>query len=233
LGTVTIPDTAVLQGLIARHFKRPEPSWLSRFTGNDSTIERYDPTIEEVRRVEDGGFFRRHSIFWVRVRGSFLEASWLPSLSSSGIFAFDGISLSYLNHTHPDDLQQVLAVEGRPLDQADPYHLASLFAEAILRRDDHDHVVLRSPDMLIQYEKRRYQLDQREFIRCVEAIKSPSVASDSRGGWLMSFVTLHGWMHEKETLARQEVWISANFSIRHQEAILSRKIFSRLPRVRY
>ena len=156
----------------------------------------------------------------------------LPSLSSSGMFAFDGMSLSYLNHTDPEDLQRVLADEGRPLDQADAYLLASIFAEAILRRDNHDHVVLRSPDMLIQYDK-RYQLDQREFIRCVDQIKSPSVASDSQGGWLMSFLTLHGWMHEKETLARQGVQISANFSIRHQEAILSRKIFSRVPHIKY
>jgi hypothetical protein len=230
---VTIPDKVVLQGLIATRFKRPERSWLSRFTGYDPTIERYDPTVEEVRPVDDGGFFRRHSIFWVWVRGWFLEASWLPSLSSSGMFAFDGMSLSYLNHTDPENLQRVLAVEGRPLDQADAYLLASIFAEAILLRDNHDHVVLRSPDMLIHYEKRGYQLDQREFIRCVDQIKSPSVASDSQGGWLMSFLTLHGWMHKKETLARQEVRISANFSIRHQEAILSRKIFSRVPRLRY
>ena len=230
---MTIPDKVVLQGLIAGRFKRPERSWLSRFTGYDSTIERYDPTVEEVRPVDDGGFFRRHSIFWVWVRGWFLEASMLPDLSSSGMFAFDGMSLFYLNHTDPEDLQRVLAVEGRPLDQADAYLLASIFAEAILRRDNHDHVVLPSPDMLIQYEKRGYRLDQREFIRCVDQIKSPSVASDSQGGWLMSFLTLHGWMHKKETLARQEVRISANFSIRHQEAILSRKIFSRVPRLRY
>ena len=80
-----IPDKVVLQGLIARHFKRPERSWLSRFTGYDPTIERYDPTVEEVRPVDDGGFFRRHSIFWVWVRGSFLEASWLPSLIGCGL----------------------------------------------------------------------------------------------------------------------------------------------------
>jgi len=230
---LTIPDKVVLQGLIARRFKRPERSWLSRFTGYDPTIEQYDPTVEEVRPVDDGGFFRRHTIFRVWVRGWFLEASMLPSLSSSGMFAFDGMSLSYLNHTDPEDLQRVLALEGRPLDQADAYLLASIFAEAILRRDNHDHVVLRSPDMLVQYEKRGYQLDQREFIRCGDQIKSPSVASDSQGGWLMSFLTLHGWMHKKETLARQEVRISAKFSIRHLEAILSGKIFSRLPRLRY
>lgn len=229
---MTIPDKVVLQGLIARRFKRPERSWLSRFTGYDPTVERYDPTVEEVRPVDDGGFFGRHSIFWVWVRGWFLEASRLPDLSSCGMFAFDGMSLSYLNHTDPEDLQRVLAAEGRPLDQADAYLLASIFAEAMLRRRNDDHVVLRSPDILIQYD-RRYQLDQREFIRCVDQIKSPSVASDSQGGWLMSFLTLHGWMHQKETLARQEVRISANFSIRHQETVLSRKIFSRVPRIRY
>ncbi len=231
--SLIIPDRLVLEGLVAERFRRPKPSWLSGLTGYDPTSDEYDPTIERIEPVDHGGFFRKHAICRLFVTGHFLEAALLPSLSSSGMFAFDGAALYYLNHGHQENLQRVLAAEGRRLEQADPYLFASILAEAVLRRDNRDHVVLRSADELVQYSGRRYKLDEQEFSRCADQIKPPNIAWDSRAGWSMTFWGLHGWMYEKQTLGRQEFRILTSFAIEQQEDILSRKIFSFLPRIMY
>ena len=223
---VPVPDRDVLQQLIAEQFTRPKPRWLPRLTN-------YDPTVCDVRPVEDEGFFQKHALLEVQVEGSFLEWHPLPSATSGGLFAWDGNDLLYLNRGHKRNLELVLQSEARPLNEADPHALAGILAEALLRVGNADHVVLRTPDDLETALGVPYALDEAEFSRVSKLIRPPVLTGDSGAGWLLTFWTLHGWMHEKRTVSWHECAFSPSFSMTHRQQVISKSIFSAIIGVVY
>jgi hypothetical protein len=223
---VPVPDQDMLKPLIAEQFERPKPRWLPRLTN-------YDPTVCAVRPVDDQGFFQKHALLEVEVEGSFLEWHPLPSATSGGLFAWDGKDLLYLNRGHQQNFEFVLRSEARPLHQADPYALAAVLAEALLRVGNDDHVVLRTPDDMETALWVSYELDEAEFSRVSKLIRPPVITGDSGAGWLLRFWTLHGWMHEKRTVSWHECAFSPSFSITHRQHVVSRSIFSTILGVVY
>ena len=220
------PKPEVLQQLIAAQFRRPKPSWLPRVTN-------YDPTVRRVRRVNDEGFFRKHGLIEIHVAGSFLESRPLPSRTSIGLFAWDGVGLHYLNHKRPENFEFVLRHEGRSLDEAEPYALAEIVAEALLRTDNCTHVVLRTPDDIETALWVSYELNEAEFSRVSQIIRPPVLRGNPSDGWRLEFWTLHGWMHEKRTLSRQEYGFSPTFSVTHRDQTISTSIFACISQVVY
>jgi hypothetical protein len=221
-----IPDRDLLQKLIAEQFKRPKRRLLPNLTN-------YDATVLDVERVDDAGFFQTHVVLRVRVEGSFLEWHPLPSLSSIGLFAWDGMRLRYLNRKHPENFELVLRAEGRPLHEAEPYALAAIVTEALLAVGNDRHVVLRTPDDIETALWVTYELNAAEFGRISQLIRPPVLAADSGAGWSLQFWSLHGWMHEKRTLSWHEYTFSPTYSIAHRQRTVSTSVFSTIVGVIY
>jgi hypothetical protein len=223
---VPMPDRELLQRLIAEQFTRPMPRWLPRLTN-------YDPTVCDVRPVEDEGFFQKHALLEVQVEGSFLEWHPLPSATSGGLFAWDGNDLLYLNRGYQQNLEFVLRSEARPLSEADPYALAAILAEALLRVGNDAHVALRTPDDMETALWVPYELNEAEFSRVSKLIRPPVLTGNSGAGWLLRFWTLHGWMHKKRTVSWHECAFSPSFSMTRRQQLISKSIFSTISDVVY
>lgn len=168
-----------------------------------------------------------------------LEGTILPSGGSFGLFSIspggpDGFR--YLQR-RPAHLSAVLAYEARPLTGDHAEVLASLLAEALGRRGNDGHHVLRTPEHLLEYGnepgRRRYEVDPDELRRVQPALIAPTVRDTAEGGWTLAYCTLYGWMHEVGTLVRHEHRITADYCITSEQRTLSRRIFRSMPTVMY
>jgi hypothetical protein len=212
----------------------PPRSWLSR--------KILGARRHEVYRIEpfpDRGFFVHSRIVRLFATAGLLEGTLLPSGGSFGLFSIspggpDGFR--YLQR-RPAHLSAVLAYEARPLTNDHAEMLASLLAEALGRRRNHGHDVLRTPDHLLDYGnepgRRNYEVDPDELRRVQPALIAPTVRDAADGGWTLAYCTLYGWMHDVGTLIRHEHRITADYRITSEHRTLSRRIFRSMPVIRY
>jgi len=233
------PDAGALHDFMKARFKKPRPSWFMRLLG-EPTEWNYTIgiLIEPIQRVEDGGFFRNHGIFRVYVEDSFLARPLAPGRGSFGLFSYDGQRICYLSEPDPTGLAQVLRSEGRPLNEADPEVLGSLFCEVLLDRVCHSHHVIRDPERLLSYGYEGtpvvYEVDRREFERIADEIRTPTITGDPANGWQLEFTTVFGWNHQKQELGVECFKVDDRFGIaRTERRVLSKKIFARTPGLIY
>jgi hypothetical protein len=113
--------------------------------------------------------------------------------------------------------------------------LASLLAEALGRDHNRSHSVLKSADHLSNYDDGvgAYELNAREWERVRNDVEAPALSGNAASGWQLRFYSVYGWMHEKQTLVRHRYSFGPDFRIEGSQEILSRKIFSTTPAVRY
>ena len=189
-----------------------------------------------IEPIDDGGFFRSACVFQMTVRDAFLEGAWLPLGLTYGLFALGAGGLCYLQHER-DNLERLLRDEGRSLDRFAPAALAALLAEALGRSKNASHDVLASPLHLREYGVGcfggDYRLNPREWDRAAPQLTAPRLCGDAEAGWQLEFCSVFGWMHDKQTLFRHRYRFSPDYRIESSQQILSRKIFARVPLVRY
>lgn len=210
-----------------------QPGWLQKLLTPDQALSR---RVTRVAPFADGGFFRTCRVFEVTVEGHWLEGVILPGGGTFGLFALCPGGLRYLQG-RPEELSALLWEEGRPLHEADASSLAALHAEALLRRKNDAHEVLRDPDALPRhrYQGHPYTLDEAQWEAARPALCAPAVEPEEQapGGWRLRYCSLFGWMHDKRQLLRHEVRVSADYHIQAQSRLLSRAVFSAVPDLRY
>lgn len=212
----------------------PPRSWLARKILGKRRHEVYG-----IEPFPDRGFFVHSRIVQLVASDGLLEGHFLPSGGSFGLFSIspggpDGFR--YLQR-RPAHLSAVLAYEARPLTSDHAEMLASLLAEALGRRGNYSHHVLRTPEHLLDYGnesgRRSYEVDPDELRRVRPALIAPTVRDAADGGWTLAYCTLYGWMHDVNTLFRHEHRITADYRITSEHRTLSRRIFRNMPTVMY
>jgi len=78
-----------------------------------------------------------------------------------------------------------------------------------------------------------YALDPAQVPHYLDALAPPTVSGDEGGGWTVRLVTLSGWMHELQTLARHEITISDSHEVSVSSTTLSTAVFSEIPPIVY
>ncbi len=223
----------LLEDFLRAQFPERMRGWFARWL---LPPRSYD--VGRLEPFEDGGFFRASCLFWAFAADDLLEGTVLPSGGTCGLFALGGGGLRYLHH-HPEHLQRLLGEEARPLEQCPPLVLARLTVEALARRGNMSHDVLESARYLAEYQGElggfggEYRLDPKAWERVKDRIDAPTLAGDGRTGWELRFTTLSGWMHEKQRLVAHRVRFDAAYRVEHQMTLLSKRVFSALPALRY
>lgn len=212
----------------------PQRSWLARKILGKRRHEVYN-----IQPFPDRGFFAHSRVVRLVATLGLLEGTILPSSGSFGLFSISPggpAGFRYLQR-RPDHLGALLAYEARPLTDSHAEMLASLFAEALGRRGNNSHHVLRTPEHLLDYGnepgRRNYEVDPDELRRIQPALIAPTVRDAAAGGWTITYCTLYGWMHNVGRLLRHEHRITADYRIASEHRTLSRRIFRSMPIVMY
>ena len=212
--------------------KKP-PSKIARWFGE---AERYSYDIGVLSSV-DSGFFKKSCLFNVYGERGMFPFPALPS-GSWGIFAYDGTT--FLSLVPDDDsLDRLLQQEGRDLDSAEPERFAQFLCDVRLSdRSCHGHTVVATADSLRGFGDRspphEYKVNEPELRRVEGRISYPTVVRREVGGWEIVFTTVYGWKHNKRELGVERVEVSEEFRVhRRGREILSKRIFSKTPALRY
>jgi hypothetical protein len=79
-----------------------------------------------------------------------------------------------------------------------------------------------------------YRVDEPALQSVANAIVAPSLSGSTTQGWNLEFVTVEGWMHQKEHLGVERYEISPAFNVvRLTRVVLHERIFRETPRVIY
>lgn len=221
---------AALREFLRAQFPPQERGWLWR-----RSLEQLTYEVSTIELLEDEGFFRNCCVFWVTARERILEGSLMPLGGTYGLFALGASGLSYLHH-RKENLESLFREEGRSLEECPPLVLASLLAEALGRKCNSSHDVLRSAEHLAKYNEGTLEackVNSRELERVRPSLMPPMVVGNAKTGWKVEFVSVFGWMHEKQTLMHHRYRFDPDFRIEQEHQILSRKIFKSVPGIMY
>jgi hypothetical protein len=224
-----------LTQFLQKTFPRRGPRWLTRILG---PLPDKAYAVRGIVPFGDGGFFLRSCVFQVTAPAGLLEGHFLPTGGSFGLFALSPIGLSYLTRRR-EAVEALFRQEGRPIDEGNSFALACFFAETLDRNGNASGDILRSAEDLASYTGGRdgfggdYVLDPVEWNRVRTSVDAPVIVGDAQSGWRLEYCSVFGWMHAKDALSKHRVGIDPDFRIEAKETVLSSKIFSRMPGVRY
>jgi hypothetical protein len=227
---IRTPDDALIENLLKTQFRQPPSSLMGKF-------EDWEYKVRRVDVVDDSGFFQHNKILRIVVSGNILSTRILPSGGSLELFAYDGKNLISLNSKK--NMSSVLRSENRPLEEAKPTFLASLFCQTILGHGDYVQDLISSTDDVLKFEngeglfRGNYKVDQEELKKCADKIIPVTLVGDHKSGWTIRFSTLQGYMHELNTICNYEISILPDYDITVKENVLSEKIFSKIPKIMY
>lgn len=214
--------------LMDRHVPRSPRSYLWGMDGRE-------PPLGTIYAYPHGSFFRRQRILSIGSARYDLEARSLPTGGSWGTFCFDGVHLLCLNR-RIDNLQAIFKLEQRPIDEADPRELARLVAESVGRAGNGAHELI-TADKLEEMASDRYPLSgyrlKRRTLARISGKIIPASISETERGWILSFTTIRGFMHELQEVISWNVGFSKSFDLDVHRTRLCKRIFSRVPAVIY
>jgi hypothetical protein len=139
------------------------------------------------------------------------------------------------------EIETVLAEEWNDLPAADPVRLADLVLTFYDGGPHASHRVLRDADALRAMTEpgpsrieSGYQLHERNLAAVLARIGTTRTEVLSEGELSVRAVTLLGWMHTKQNLGIESFVIRSTGEVRFEKRIvLTRRIFARLPSIRY
>jgi len=177
----------------------------------------------------------RHVVFRGLGSRGRLEAQQLPYGGSIGLFAADTLgNATYLQHGDLDQrlaaLQAVLRADGTDLSLSDPRAFSALFAAALLQDGNSAFEVISRPEDLELGPSYVIAADQLRIVR--PFLREPELRRTLLG-WQLTFLTLGGWMHERNQVAQHVVSIRPGFRLRLRSRSLSDAIYSQIPSIAY
>ncbi len=178
--------------------------------------------------------FEHHVLMSVQSNQIHLEFSHAPLWDSSGTFAFDGKRLLYLNGSvRYKSVVQLLREESLDLSTIKADALAQFFKESLLDSKRSTHWIVSSQDDIKDRKKDHYKVNNDELKMCSEYLVPPTVSGNSKIGWKVNFTTVSGFLHFKYRVSAMVVTVSPQYEVTVGERLLSTKIFSRVPDLRY
>lgn len=206
---------------------------------NDYLVRRFpsDAAATNVFYLEAASAaLNHHVIFSASAGWGILEMPVLPDGGSWGVFASGPDSvIHYLlgpSHERREALTHILRSEQINLGSSDPAQMASLFALTLLT--DGDVNVTRS--LILNRgalrDRAGYEIAWREVLPHWFRIRGPEW-TESRGGWVLQFYTLGGWMHVQTELAVHRVVVTADYNISIESQVLTESVYSRVPDIEY
>lgn len=216
----------------------PSPELLEAFLNESVPPRRRRRPFEiwGVTAFDDGGFFRRHLIVevcagWFDTR---LERASHPPVGSTGLFAWDGATLRYLNRSVMlglrsrrivpgtwSALEAVLRDERRAPSEADPDRLAELVAAGPLLWARYIRVVGRTVQPAA-FGLLEFALNLAAFDRYRDRVVPAAISGDERVGWTLAFTALHGG----SVLRVHRVHVSPDWGLSHSSNVLHRRVYA-------
>jgi hypothetical protein len=190
----------------------------------------------QIKEVPEQCPFRRHRLFMIWGPTTLFDFPTLPG-GSLAYFAANGSSAIRLTRKNKE-IQRILAAEWRDLPALDAVCLASLILKFFDAGIKDSHHVLPDADALRTYGMStagvpRYELNEGELAKALPNIGSTSSVFEGRSVSIRA-VTLCGWMHEKQNLGVESIAIAEDGSVSFAERkVLSRRIFKRVPAIKY
>lgn len=172
-----------------------------------------------------------------------MQHTLLPSLSTSGIFAYDGVNLLYLSH-NPLMLEKLLAdKELIGSKKFTPQVLAELIAMTQIDKNNFYCKVLNSPQDILNptrhpskgdsSESTEYKVNNKKFEKVKGMIKKPQW-NDNRRLEDLVFYCLWGWMHKMDQLLKVVVsFDKKDNSFMIDERWIEGEIYDRTPQIEY
>lgn len=191
---------------------------------------------EPIQELPDQCPFRRHRLFIIHGRTKQFDFPTLPN-GSYAYYAANGQFATRLTRKNKE-IGSVLAAEWDELPALDAVCLASLILKFFDAGIKASHHVLKNADALRVFGNlpsgaKRYELNQMEFAKALPMIGS---TSSTLNGQLLAVraVTLCGWMDDKQNLGIESFTVGADGSVAFAKRhVLSRRIFVRVPAIRY
>ena len=174
--------------------------------------ERGKVKFNSAQQLTQPKFLKRHILLEVSVRGYvFPRSPTPPSGSTSGLYAYDGNRLLYLDGPEGKKyLGEILRTESTQIDQIDPIELAEFFKETILPMPRLQSVLQSYKDV---------EKCANLFHNC--AIAKPSVTRTAEHGWTIHFWTLRssgGCLNNQSSqLFEYTIAVSPQFEITYLE----------------
>jgi hypothetical protein len=191
---------------------------------------------EPIHEVAEQCPFFRHRLFIIYGRTGQHDFVTLPHGSYCYVAATGKLAIRLTRQDK--EIQSVLRDEWDSLPNSDPVVLASLILNFFDGGIKASHHVLRNSDDLRSFVKAHrptntYELNEKEFAKSLESIGSTeSVLSDDTLS--IRAITLCGWMHRKQNLGIESLAVNSEGVVSFQtRTVLSRRIFRRVPGIRY
>ena len=180
--------------------------------------------------------FANHRLFVVTGRTKQFDFPTLP-IGSMGYYVANGYQAIRLTRKDKE-IEAILSEEWEHLSEADPVRLASLilkFYDGGIRATHH---VLENLDALLNFsgsEKhfRGYELNEKQLSIVAPEFGSTELIKE-KDFLRVQAVTLCGWMHDKRNLGVERFTIDRDgHPTFEKRQVLARKVFRRVPRIRY
>ena len=201
----------------------------------DLQIENSD-TVLSVKEIPDQSPFSQHRLFVVHGPTKRFDFPTLPG-GSMGYYAANGHTATRLTR-QSKEIESVLSADWKQLASTDPVLLASLILRFYDGGIHASHHVLKNLEALLcfgdsQRPFRDYELNEKALSKVKEEIGSTEAVQDS-DALMIRAITLCGWMHDKRNLGIESFAVARDGRLSFQKRhVLSRKIFSRVPMIRY
>lgn len=189
-----------------------------------------------VRELAEHCPFTTNRLFIVQGMTKRFDFPTLPH-GSKGYYVANGHRAMRLTR-QGKEIETVLSEEWDHLADANAVLLASLILKFYDGGIRETHYVLKDLDALVSFcdsEKRhrKYEIDEKQLSLAAKGIGSTSMLRDGNGLSVRA-VTLRGWMHDKRNLGVERFEVDRQgHPTFEKRLVLSRRIFSRVPMIRY
>jgi hypothetical protein len=114
-------------------------------------------------------------------------------------------------------------------------HLAELLSEIYLDDGNTGHEVISTPAHLQAFEtERRYRFVPSALKAILAALSPPAIQGAQSSGWTISFLTLSGWMHQKQQASSHVFTVDPSYLVSHAPAQrVAAPVFEATPALRY
>lgn len=191
---------------------------------------------EPIQEVTEQCPFARHRLFIVYGQTGQFDFPTLPH-GSCTYYAANGRSAVRLTRNNKE-IQTILAAEWADLSTSDPVRLSSLVLKFFDAGIKASHLVLLDANELRNFGNRKhlmtnYQLNENQFEMAMPHIGMTESTFDGKCLSVRA-VTLCGWMHDKRNLGIESFMIGSDGIVSFaKRRVLSRRIFIRVPAIRY
>ncbi len=209
---------------------------IKRDLGADGWAAACRSRREPIQELDEQCPFVRYKLFVVSGQMRQFDFPTLPH-GSYGYYAANGFTATRLTR-ESKEIESILADEWSDLPAADPVLLASVVLKFFDGGIKASHHVLKDVGSLrdfgeSKYSSKNYELNERQLAKVLAKIgETNSVLS--RDHLAIRAVTLCGWMHRKQNLGVESFTIDQKGNVSFaRRCVLSRRIFARVPGIRY